>query len=252
MAAAAAGALMVVVLASNLLGSWRVTPRFNLPIIPAKGTPPQYTPPPAPTAPQMSGLPSSAAEPLISQDAIDTILRVVVVIVALAAAVFVAGLLWRLRRPEPTEAEAAAPQVSVHEAVRDAVQTARSYLRRTRETGDAVASIIGAWSALEEAAAESGHRRRPEHTPSEFTADLLASVSGAEREIQALLGLYHRARYGSAAVIAGLTRDDADRAGELLEAIADQMDDQPDAAFRRPRDDDRSEQAGLGLDGRHG
>lgn len=232
----AAAALMLVVLATNVLGSWRLTSRFNLPFSPAKGTPAPVEAPELPELPSASMPPRSPNEPLLSEATLDTILTVIVVIVVLAAAVFVGGLLWRLRRT-PDEAADGAAQVSVHEVVRDAVQTARNYLLANRDTGDIAGNIIGAWAALEQAAAESGHRRRPEHTPSEFTAQLLHSVSGAQAEITELLGLYHRARYGNSDAIATLTPADSSRAVNLLAAIADQMDDHPDAAFRRPRDD---------------
>ena len=251
-AAVAAGALMLVVLATNVLGSWRVTRRFNLPIIPAKGTPPPIAAPDLPEQPSMSAMPSmSPSEPLLSQQTLETILTVIVVLAVTAGAVFVGGLLWRLRRTSETAQDSAA-QVSVHEVVRDAVQTARDYLVARRDTGDVARNIIGAWTALEEAAADSGHRRKPQHTPSEFTAQLLNSVSGAESEVEELLGLYHRARYGTAGVIAALTTTDSTRAVTLLSAIADQMDDHPDAPFRRPRDDHGAEADELGSTGREG
>lgn len=239
LAAVVAAALLVVVLATNVLGSWRLTPRFDLPFTPAKGTPPPYTPPPAPTPVGGSALPVGTGEPMISQGFWQALLKVLVVVVVLAVLVFIAGLVWRLRRQTETELSIA-PQVSVHEVVRDAVQTARDYLSRYADTGDLARAIIGAWAALEDAAADSGHRRRPEQTPSEFTADLLSSASGADVEIAELLGLYHRARYGTDAVVGALTRTDADRAADLLAEVASRLDGR--------LDDQRSRPAG----GRHG
>lgn len=234
LAAVVAAALLLVVLATNVLGEWRLTPRFNLPFLPAEGTPPPYTPPPIPTPARGSGLPV-AGQPVGSPVDWTAVLKVIIGLVVLAVLIFLAGLLWRTRHAPETEL-ADATQVSVHEVVRDAVQNARDYLSRYADAGDVARAITGAWAALEDAAADSGHRRRPEHTPSEFTADLLTSVSGADAEIAELLGLYHRARYGNAAVVEALTRADADRAATLLAEVAarldGRLDERPDERAR--------------------
>lgn len=224
--------LFVIVLGANALGGWRVTPRFHLPFDLPQRTPAPFTPPMQTPGRMPSRGPLPQHEPLISADVMQTIVRVLVIIVIVAVLVFVAGVAWRVTRPGRREGEPAGIASAVPDArveVRRAVQQARQSLRRHRHTGDVAATIIAAWSALEAVAADTGHRRRPEQTASEFTAALLTDLSGDEQTISELLGLYHRARYGTAEVVAALAEADADRADALLETLADRLEEPQDA-----------------------
>ena len=81
--------------------------------------------------------------------------------------------------------------------------------------GDVTDAVIACWVRLEEAAAATGLPRHPASTPSEFTAALLVAGVGREAEVHELLGLYHRARFGSRR----LPDDAAERAVACLTAI---------------------------------
>jgi Domain of unknown function (DUF4129) len=72
---------------------------------------------------------------------------------------------------------------------------ARSALEEAREPRDA---IVKAWIGLQEAAEDSGLRRRPSETPTEFTSRVFQSVDADRSAAAALLRVYLRARFGSA------------------------------------------------------
>jgi hypothetical protein len=137
----------------------------------------------------------------------------IVVLIAVVVLTVVAFLIWRavrkrLQRPEPGETlmmgpledaelepapEPDAPQV------RRGLDRAIDILGEPRRPRDAIEQ---AWLGLQEAAEESGVRRLPAETPSEFTARILSRV-GADREAaRVLLDLYLRVRFGDAPVSA--------------------------------------------------
>ena len=82
------------------------------------------------------------------------------------------------------------------------------------DPGDAV---IAAWLSLEDAAAESGVRRHPAQTPTEFTLAILRSTRADADATRELLALYHLARFSTHPV----TADHVERAWRCLGAIAE-------------------------------
>lgn len=96
----------------------------------------------------------------------------------------------------------------------DAFAAAQRTLDEVRLPRD---SVIGAWVALERAAAGSGIERPRSHTPSEFTADLLARAGCDDATVTTLLTLYLRARFSEHAV----TDDDVVSASAALQQLAD-------------------------------
>jgi hypothetical protein len=98
----------------------------------------------------------------------------------------------------------------------------RSALERLRQRtgGPPSDAVQRAWLALEEAAAESGTRRRPEQTSTEFTGTLLADHEVDPTALATLRGLYQRARFGHPDAV---TEADADAAIAALDRIADTL-----------------------------
>lgn len=95
----------------------------------------------------------------------------------------------------------------------------RSALARLRQRagGPPSDAVQRAWLALEDAAAECGTPRRPEQTPTEFTAEVLAANAVDEAAVDTLRGLYQRARFGRPDAV---TDADADAAVAALDRIA--------------------------------
>lgn len=63
-----------------------------------------------------------------------------------------------------------------------------------REAGNAV---VACWVELERVAEAAGQARARAQTPTEFTAMLLAELSGDRQPVDTLLALYHQARFSS-------------------------------------------------------
>ena len=95
---------------------------------------------------------------------------------------------------EPESPQPDAPQL------RRGLDRALDILGEDREPRDAIEQ---AWLGLQEAAEESGVRRLPAETPSEFTARILSRVGADRSAARALLELYLRVRFGDAPVTAG-------------------------------------------------
>lgn len=142
-----------------------------------------------------------------SSPSVDWLPWTLVVVLVVLVGIVLAWWLWR-RRPaqvRPLEGTLedlgpAAPEVlgepeSVPAApvLRRGFEHALHVLDSSREPGDA---IVEAWVGLEEAAADSGVRRAPAQTPTEFTSRILARSVGAERPVHRLLDLYLRVRFG--------------------------------------------------------
>ena len=99
------------------------------------------------------------------------------------------------------------PVVSGHDmpggtAMRHAAVESLAALRRA-DRGDTHDEVIACWVRLEDAAASVGVARGPAQTPSQFTASMLAARSADPAAVEALLRLYHQARFGSRALPAG-------------------------------------------------
>ena len=146
----------------------------------------------------------------------------------LVAGVLIAVVLVHLRRrtrepapeaPAPhdhvtTGASIAAPTLTVRlPALRRGVQHARHLLDTAASPRDAVTA---AWIALEEAAADTGHRRHPAQTPTEFTSTVLDATPADPDAVTTLLTLYQRARFTTRP----LTPQDVDTARHCLERLA--------------------------------
>jgi hypothetical protein len=96
--------------------------------------------------------------------------------------------------------------------VRRGLDRAIDILGEPRQPRDAIEQ---AWLGLQEAAEESGVRRLPAETPSEFTARVLSRVGADRGAARVLLDLYLRVRFGGAPVSAR----DVETARASLEAL---------------------------------
>ncbi|TCO58462.1 DUF4129 domain-containing protein [Actinocrispum wychmicini] len=67
-----------------------------------------------------------------------------------------------------------------------------------REGGPPSDAVIAAWVQLERDAAASGTERKPHQTPTEFTAEVLATMPTDPVALERLRTLYQRARFGPA------------------------------------------------------
>ncbi|WP_431277042.1 DUF4129 domain-containing protein [Leifsonia poae] len=148
-------------------------------------------------------------------------------LIAVVVLIVVAFLIWRavrrrLQRPEPVgeildlggldDAELEPqPEPDVPQ-VRRGLDRALDILGEPRQPRDAIEQ---AWLGLQEAAEESGVRRLPAETPSEFTARILSRVGADTTAARVLLDLYLRVRFGDAAV----TAQDVETARASLESL---------------------------------
>ncbi len=148
--------------------------------------------------------------------------------VAVAAVLIVVAILYLRRRntrpAEPGEAHhdhvaagdavAAAPTPEVQlPALRRGVQHARHLLDTARSPRDAVTA---AWIALEDATADTGHRRNPAQTPTEFTTTVLDATPADPDAVTTLLRLYQGARFTNHPV----ADHDVQTARDCLERLA--------------------------------
>ncbi|MFJ2297909.1 DUF4129 domain-containing protein [Oerskovia paurometabola] len=131
-----------------------------------------------------------------------------------------------------TGASIALPALTVQlPALRRGVQHARHLLDTAATPRDAVTA---AWIALEDAAADTGHRRHPAQTPTEFTTTVLDATPADPDAVTTLLKLYQRARFTTHP----LTPQDVDAARSCLERLA--------IAFTPPVSDDRGDRGDRG------
>jgi len=89
---------------------------------------------------------------------------------------------------------------------------ASDVLESTREPRDA---IVRAWMGLQEAAEDSGVRRRPAETPTEFTTRVFQSVDADRAAATALLRVYLRVRFRAG----GATQSDVAVARDAIERL---------------------------------
>jgi hypothetical protein len=122
---------------------------------------------------------------------------------AITVAVFLAVVygLWRIvqavmsrRTPRTRRRE---PDVVSIETVRRAAEEEADQLA-VIESGEASNAVVACWVRLERAAASVGTARDPAQTPTEFTVGLLTDYQADRTAVDALLSLYHRARFSSA------------------------------------------------------
>ncbi|RZS91497.1 uncharacterized protein DUF4129 [Motilibacter rhizosphaerae] len=193
---AAAGVLLpalvaLVVLATAAGGPWRG--HVQLPGLPPPRVPVPHPPPPRPlprgsSSRDPSGLPLGPVW-------LAVLAGVVVVLIAVAVVLLRAATRVRARLPLPAPlAEELPGQALGTRQVADAVEAAERAVAGARVPRDAV---IGAWVALEQAAAESGVPRVESATPTEFALDVLDRTGADAAATRGLLALYQRARFSS-------------------------------------------------------
>jgi hypothetical protein len=138
---------------------------------------------------------------------------------------------WLARRPARTATGVNATSIdTVPDVVAEPAQTAPSApvlqrgfaraidaLDSEREPHDA---IVKAWLGVQDAAAESGIRRRAAETPTEFTSRILARVPADARAVRTLLNAYLRVRFGDHPV----TVRDVAMVREALASLAESWD----------------------------
>lgn len=186
---------------------------------------PEFTPPdlllpvsdkpePSPPAGELDlGLPQTEPDPLFT-----TIMSIVLTVLGIAVAV---GVLWllvrtamqlwsqrRLRRREGASlatglGSPAAEEEADTRVVRTGIAAALHDIEGRPDPGDA---IIAAWVGLEQSAAQAGFVRAAAETPAEFTRRIIVRTAGAAAEVDRLLRLYERVRFG------GHLADEHDRA----------------------------------------
>jgi hypothetical protein len=167
-------------------------------------------------------LPGQITQPASTETAVPKppaeVTRVDLSWIALLVAVVVLGvvaiLIWRavrkrLRRANASgealvvdvlgEVEPDVPQQPDAPQLRRGLDRALDILGEDREPRDAIEQ---AWLGLQDAAEESGVRRLPAETPSEFTARILSRVGADRAAARTLLELYLRVRFGDAPVTA--------------------------------------------------
>ncbi len=210
------GLLLVVAIGMRGTASFsgvRWLPDWTLPRSTAK--PPQATLPPPPSA-APARVPKPAA-PLEIGPILLVVAAVVVIIVALLV------LRWWLRRRRHLALEAMDATIGglplAKEPEPDAPVLRRGFdlalhvLDTEREPRDA---IVKAWLGLQDAAEDSGIRRAPAETPTEFTSRIRGMVVSDERSVVSLLRWYHWGRFGDHPA----TEQDVASARASLESLA--------------------------------
>lgn len=220
------------------------------------GDDPTWTPPPAPSVTVSVTLPPSdgeAEEPPPVPAWIVWLVRAVQVLVVLAVLTALALLLrhatrgWRLDRDDVPEdrvppGDEAGDELSdtAVAALREGVREATRALEDDVPPGDAV---IGAWVAVETAAARTGVVRDRAQTASEFAVRVLDATRADPAATRELLALYLAARFGAR----GVDADDVRRARDLLTVVGQGLVPRPDAG--EGTGDDTGEDTGRAGDG---
>lgn len=200
---------VVVVAAAAVQGTAQFTgPRWN----------PEFAPPSLLPKPFASGRAPSPTPAVTTPKPHNTlvidpglVLAVVIVIVALIGG----ALLWRWLRRRPTRFTSTVPVVEsvlpdsraavddepdseeIAPVVRRGLARAIEILDEDRPPSDA---IVAAWLGLQEAAEDSGVRRRPAETPAEFTTRIIRRAGADRQSATTLLRLYQDVRFGAAEV----------------------------------------------------
>jgi hypothetical protein len=183
------------VVASGTAGGWWLQPRVWFDGESLSGTGPSGL------APTVSPPPLTQTEPL--QRWVAWVLAALVGVAVLIGLIYLGRWLWRRRprravvvedKPDAVPAGLVAAEPDLATLLRGA-ETAESILA---ETGGVPRDLVlRCWLALEEAAAASGAPRRPSDSPTEFTGTVLRTTRAERDPVDALLRLYHRARFSS-------------------------------------------------------
>ncbi len=217
--ALAALLLVVGVLAAALSGPLTLEGR------PAEAPP---TPTSMPTVPEISesALPDDVLGQLPASygwvSDVARLLQVLAAVAGLAVLVLVLRYMsrgWRLDQAaddeeEPSPGDEAGDELAdtAVAALREGVRQAQRAIQDDVPPGDAV---IGAWVAVETAAARTGVVRDPAETASELAVRVLGATRADPAATRELLRLYLAARYGAH----GVGPDDVRRAADLLEVV---------------------------------
>ncbi len=161
-------------------------------------------------------------------------------LVVLALAVGLARVLRQRGRPAPSAQEVTGPahrptplvRSDLRPVLASAAGRGLTALARARG-GDCGDAIIRCWLSLEAAADRVGTRRLPAQTPTEFTVAVLARHQADGAAVAELLGLYHRARFGTRPLDDGA----ATRAAMALERIASSLQLSVDSSLERSAHD---------------
>jgi hypothetical protein len=149
----------------------------------------------------------------------------IVMAILLLAVIFVIVLLWIRKHPRrgakrsfatiDTEGE----DLLVDPESMPDLPTLRRGLSRASEALDTERvprdAIVRAWVGLQEAAEDSGVRRRPAETPTEFTSRVFSSVDADRGAADTLLALYLRVRFGTS----GADAQDLQAARDAVDAL---------------------------------
>jgi Domain of unknown function (DUF4129) len=131
----------------------------------------------------------------------------IVMAILVLATLFVIVLLWIRKHPRRgaprqfSTVDADAEDVIVGQEATPDLPTLHRGLARASEVLETARTprdaIVRAWVGLQEAAEDSGVRRRPAETPTEFTTRVFAAVDADKKAADTLLALYLRVRFGS-------------------------------------------------------
>lgn len=194
-------------------GPWTISDRGGL------WSPEKLPVPSLPPISEPSGGPPTPP-PLVSGEPRHWLAWALWIVVAIAISVL---LVWLWRRvsewarsrqeAEPVESEATGEVYPDAPVIRAGLTSALDELGVTANPTDAV---LRAWVALEGAASRSGVPRAPADTPTEFTGRVLATTNADRAAVDALLHLYHQARFSWH----GLSSADREQARSCLEGLA--------------------------------
>lgn len=175
--------------------------------IPQDGTPAT----PVAASPQPQSTMVATAAPHLDKPQAPIVISWLPILVALALLLLLAfGLLlryWLRNRRGPADewlgldgalqelGEESSPAEADLPALQRGLVRAADILASAREPRDA---IVRAWIGLQEAAEDSGVRRRAAETPTEFTRRVFESVSADRAAATTLLDVYLRVRFGAA------------------------------------------------------
>jgi hypothetical protein len=192
-------------------------------------TPPEISPPTL-NLPQATMTPPSITLSIQrphTADQTGTADWIAIVGLAVAALALLTLILWMARALRRPAAPTAGPPVrnpvrsdlALAPVTRD-VEVADDTDERTFDPRASANAIIAIWASLETAAARAGCPRRPASTPTEFLDSLENRFPPPEGEASGdhlLLGLYHRARFDTAALEPGAAVE-ADEAARRIRA----------------------------------
>ncbi|AHH95920.1 DUF4129 domain-containing protein [Kutzneria albida] len=169
------------------------------------------------TSPQPDGYPPTAVGGVI--DLFALVLILVILLLGAAGLVALLRLRPKLRvrgTADPVTTEDSAPTAVSGAVLAQRARTAAAQLR-AREGGPPGDRVIAAWVGLEASATASGTTRRPQQTPTEFVAAVLAAHHVDAQALARLRALYVRARFDQSAQVSDA---DAESAAQALDRVA--------------------------------